>query len=790
MAVQGLSRVRDFASNLLGREGIEDDPDPPSPLGAASEDPAASGYYLGNRHELIHRHHEAITISPDQTGRWQLTIDLELPKDAEAAYEAHDGESNFIFPLFFLKKTEGRTGFGARDEAGKALTLANRRTCNKISAGAATNAANRLLAEQGIPELPEEHLQYILECVTSWRPYGAAVILNELLARLRESNPEIIEAWEKGGFIDDLEMLADHSLVWTPLRGRQGERRSIDVRQDLELLRRPLLRWNLGELNPPRWPRLRRRKARKFDDRAFHLNTGAVRYGRKGLSRISFSVLGERLAQPLAWMPIEFDFPTIYTRRCSSYHFELICPRGLSPRGIKLATSDDKRRHLEGRTILGTRAAEVYLPSGRSAGDVMFRATVGVGHGAFPVLWFLMGAITATMLWVLAGTNPTDLLITEGANSRNEIAAGILLIVPALVAAVVISSEDEPVTQLLGGARILLLVVGLCAVAAATVLIEARPFGEAPRATWTICATVATAAMIPLATSWLLSLRWVWRGLQRLNKTRLQYAALMVLLAIAAGMILCLEHVHDGFFRGLLAISLVMLSIPLILLASNRLAVPLNSHRFYVSLGALIAAIGCVAVGCVEMRGAIDPMASHHEIAEHQLLYLLPAALAVGPMLTMFTWPARQMGGEAHIAPAACKLVIAGERIRDLPKLRSEDKGKFGRLRGWRTELLGRYPNEEEEEEEEEIKPTPGRGIERGVVAEPVANTEADWSSGVRSTVKLPPYEKCEFDHFCAVAEEDPAQSGLDKEEREMRRLIRANMDALRTASASAIAGQ
>ncbi len=491
-------------------------------------------------------------------------------------------------------------------------------------------------------------------------------------------------------------------------------------------------------------------------------------------------MLGERIAQPLAWMPIEFDFPTIYTRRCSSYHFELICPRGLSPRGIKLATSEEGRRRLEGRTILGTGAAEVYLPGGRSAGDVMFRATVGVGHGAFPVLWFLMGAITATMLWVLAATNSTDLLLGKNSNSRNEIAAGILLIVPALIAAVVISSEEEPVSRLLGGARILLLVTGLCAVGAATVLIGTHPFGEAPRATWTACATIATAAMVPLATSWLLSLRWVWRGLERLNGTKRQYLALLVLIVVAGGITLGLEHVGDGLFRGLLAVSLVTLSIPLILLASNRLAVPLNSNRFYVSLGALGAAIGCIALGCIEMRGAIDPAASRHETAEPQFLYLLLIALGAGIALTSSTWWTRQKPGSVHIAPAACKLVIAGERIRDLPKLRAKDERKLSWWQAVKTELFGL-----DAKDEGGFKPTTGRGIERGVVAEPVANTEADWSSGVRSTVRLPPYEEGEFAHFCEVAEEDPRHSGLDQDEHEIRRRIKSYMDALSVADAA-----
>jgi hypothetical protein len=276
--------------------------------------------------------------------------------------------------------------------------------------------------------------------------------------------------------------------------------------------------------------------------------------------------------------------------------------------------------------------------------------------------------------------------------------------------------------------------------------------------------------MVPLVTSWLLSQRWAWRGLERLNRTRRQYACLVFLIVLAAGAVLALENVSDGLARGLLAISLVLLSVPLILLASNRLAVPLNSHRFYVSVGALIAVIGCIALGCIELRGAVDPMASHHETAEHEMWFVLLAALVIGPALTAVTWPFRQMQGEVHIAPSSCKLVIAGERIKDLHKLRAKDKGKFCRLRGWKTELLGLYRSDEKPSS------TRGRGMERGVVAEPVGNTEADWSSGVRSTVKLPPYEKAEFDHFCDVAKEPAEQSGLDDEERKIRSLIRSHM--------------
>jgi hypothetical protein len=180
-------------------------------------------------------------------------------------------------------------------------------------------------------------------------------------------------------------------------------------------------------------------------------------------------------------------------------------------------------------------------------------------------------------------------------------------------------------------------------------------------------------------------------------------------------------------------------------------------------------------MGCIEMRGAIDPLANHHETAETVALYLLGVAILVGPLLTVFTWPTRQMSGEVHIAPAVCREVIAGRRIRDLRKLRAEDEGKLCRVRGWKKLW--------------ESTASSGRASGEGVVAEPVANTEADWSSGVRSTVELPPWEPGEFRHFVESGEESPDVGSLSTEERKILetreieiREMRRNMDILRAA--------
>lgn len=723
----------------------------------------AGAYYLGFRHELIHRQTEKITIKPDQTGLWRLGIDLELPRDPEARVDVGEGKERsrqFVFPLLFLKKAEGRTGFGATDKDDRALTLLNRGTNNWISAAAAARAGNRILSDNALPTLDQDDLEYLLWCVCRWRPYDAAVVLGEMLARFESANPEGRAAWDEEGFTADLEMLADHSLVWTPLEGEGGERRSIEVRMDLELSPRPLRRWVFRELEDARWKYPRFRKYRKFRDPEKHLDTGGVKYGRRGLPRFSFSVLGERLAQPLAWMPIEFDFPTIYTRRCSSYHFELDCPTGLTPRAVKLATTAKDLAWLEGRAVLVKNAAEFYTPDGRTAGDLMFRATVGIGRGAVPLLWLMVGLITATMLWILAANHPTELLLGANSESRNEIAAGILLVVPALAAAAALGVDEQPATQLIAGARILLLVVGLCAVAAALVLIRMTPFGEPPRASWTDCAALATVATLPLATSWLLSLPAVWRGLGALRTTLRQYLALLALVIWTAAVVFAIRDASDGLVRELGAAALMLTSIPLILLAANRAAVPLNVHRGYASIGALLAAIVCLGLGCTEMRAGFDPGAEAHRTVEVWAMAGLAAALWAGPALTVVTWPFRQMEGEVHMAPSICKLAIDRFRIRDLPVLRGSRKGWRWRLRDWKKLRSLVFPA--------------ARPRAAGVPVEPVADSEADWSSGIRSTIQLPEPAPGEFAYFVG----DGSQSRGKREQEEIRRM-NERIDAL-----------
>jgi len=605
-------------------------------------------------------------------------------------------------------------------------------------------------------------LRYVLQCIASQWPYDSSVILNELINRLPTHTAE---KWETEGLTGDLKMLVEHYLVWVPLKGRPGERRVITVSRDWELLPKSLLHWKIGPVG----------KASNADSPEGvsrpRLATGKTSYGRLA-RRMSFDVLGERLAQPLAWMPIEFDFPTIYTRRCSSYHFEMICPNGLSPHDIKVAIdrpgSAQKRTEVQGSETVDTRVAEVYLPGGREWGDLLIRATVGLGRGAFPVLWFLMGAITSVMLWTFVFANPIELIGAK--DSSNEIAAGILLVVPALLGALIAGAEQgATTTRLISGSRLLLLACGLSSALAATVLLGREPFGLSPRAQWTICASIATATMVPLATSWLLSLRMVWTRLKGLSPARKQRRVLYLLIAIAFSFVLALQHVGDHeVHRIVLAVPLVILTVPMILVASNRSAVPMDERRGFVGLIAFLAGLICLLLGCAELRAAVDEKAEFHSFAEWLGLGGLLLVPFVAPLVSYSTSLFHARPGEVHVAPAVGRSLLAGKRIRELHKLRPT-----------LHDVRRRELSQEHESPAGKDEPRASIPMDRSVVEEPIGDSVADWSTGLRSTSELPQYEPGEFDFLVNRTLRSRPDPGQEEEEAEIRGRLARHMQQL-----------
>lgn len=660
------------------------------------------GYYLREHHQLIKRHVETISLNPDHTAKWKLTIHFELPTAREASCD-HDGdEHEFLFPLVFLKKSDPRLGFTVTDQAGDRVTLPTRAECDWISGIATTQAGRQLLDQIDRPlSFSADELEKVLHGIAAEQPFPASLILARLQRNLsphgkrgdqagaqggNESSEgkgpsdlhRIGHIWETHGLMDTLRLMVEHSLAWVPLRGRPGELRSIAVSQDISLLRRSFLYWNFGELELPKCPRVRRIKAKRVREPAPDsvLEFGDKRLGRRSY-RISFPALSERIGQPLALMPVAFDFPTVYTRRCSTYHFELVCPSGLSPRALKVATGEpieeadgntkpaeqERVKVPEGRTALASRVANHYLPGSRLANDIWFRVTVGVGSGAMPSLWWLAGAITAILLWALAGSNP-GFSTNDG---ENQIAAGILLVVPALVAAMAIGGGSPPATRLIAGARILLLVTGLSAVAAAAVLIGAEPFSIGRQDTWFICAIVATTATMPLATSWILSSDNVWRQLKKLNDAEAQYKVLRGGIGLALLPPIVLLFVGDApLARGAVGIFLLTIVVGMTALANNRAAIEIGRNRRYVGVALLTAAIACLFLACIELRAAVERDYESTMFYEAIGIGVLFISQWAGIALGCITKGFRPKPDEVHVSPQVGRSLVAKERVLEL----------------------------------------------------------------------------------------------------------------------------
>lgn len=652
--------------------------------------PVSCGYYLRQRHRLIRRHLETVTFNPDFSARWQLKVDFELPSDPEARWIDDDGEPVFLFPLAFLKKSDPRTGFEVRDESGSVVDIPIRSECDVISGLAAAHAAQALLEPKRPRSEPPlvaidspEDLEEILRQIASDKPFGSSLRLQKLLTQIglgygadtKKQNVAVGRSWFQSGLLETLHMLVDHSLIWVPLRGKPGERRSIVLAQEIAPVRRVFFRWIFGDIRMPK-PMLRHPFKAWFAWRAKpddYLTVGEKKYGRRTI-RISFSALGERIGQPLGWMPFEFEFPTVYTKRCASYHFEVRCPPGRSPRDLRPARGTPlahtsvahqfDERH--GRTTFTSRIARHDRPGNRFPNDVWFRVTVGVGDGAFPVLWFLGGAITALMLWIYADYKP---------HHGVQIAAAILLVVPALSVALAYGDSEIPVTRTIGGARILLLITGLSTVVAASILIEAEPIGMSERWSWAACAMAATAATIPLGTGWLLSVPFVWRQLKRLKSGRLQKYALWISVALALIGVVVLTRCgeDDPIARGIVAVYLLLIAVGMTVLANNRAAIPIGRSRRYIAVCFLLAGLTCLALACVELKGAVDNASGLQTTAERVAAVTLIASLFAGRMLSWVTSPFSPDSDEIHVSPTVGHTLVAEESVRELTILMQQE---------------------------------------------------------------------------------------------------------------------
>jgi hypothetical protein len=265
-----------------------------------------------------------------------------------------------------------------------------------------------------------------------------------------------------------------------------------------------------------------------------------------------------------------------------------------------------------------------------------------------------------------------------------EIAAGILLVVPAMIAALAIGGDDAPITRLIGGARILLLTTGLSAVVATAVLIHTNPFHIGQEWMWTACAILATAAAVPLATSWVLSSSIVWGQLKKLKSADAQYMILLLGIMLAEVVIVVLvnldrdpigraDAIPAPVVRAGAAMLLLLLAIGMTVLANNRAAIGIGDSRRYAAASLFMAAFTCLALACIELKTAVSDPSRLQSWAEAGAFLALLLAWHAGSMMGVVTHRWHQANDEVHVPPSVGRALVAGERVLELIVLRRRE---------------------------------------------------------------------------------------------------------------------
>lgn len=241
----------------------------------------------------------------------------------------------------------------------------------------------------------------------------------------------------------------------------------------------------------------------------------------------------------------------------------------------------------------------------------------------------------------------------------------------------------------------------------------------------------------------------------------------MVLVAVAAVLALMALSTEREVVRIAIATGLVALPVAMMLVANNRFAVPIDEKRGFLALSAFVAALVCLVLGCIELRAAFDHEAHFHEHAEKLALYGLLLAPLVGPCLSRITASYAEKPGEVHVAPTVARALAEGKRVRELHKLRPQAEGHAA---------TGPNTPEPDASAIERYIPIP---IDRTVVGEPAGPSAAGWSTGLRSTVELPPYDPEEFAFLTTRPPRTTLHPGQEQWEAEMRSRVGTAMEGL-----------
>jgi hypothetical protein len=449
-------------------------------------------YYLLHEPEWIRRHVETITITGPRTAKRQVTIDVLLPRSEVCIADCYGEENLYYIPVAVIGKHPPTSNIDLDDEGGRSHPLLTREEDARVSQ-AALLEAGRLVTST----LPGARLRSAWNETVHQQGRTARVSAAVAAALLELEDPSALASPQYPFFAQAVLNLAGNSMLWLPMRGRPGQRRVLKLRYDLAIKPFSILRgrpstetvtlilangeeWELTEEDPG-----------------------------DGLPRPTYARLFDSVANALGLSPIPLRIETPYVRGSSTYHLQIESPPGLEIRKLSLLARlvDGDGREYRPEVQVDRGNAHLYVSHAKVVKLWPAVLLLRVGRRGFLSLSVLTAAIITGMLWIYDSSS--DLLGPEPVHQ--EIAAAVLLVIPAFLTAFVARPNEHALTtRLMSGVRALLLLLGLLSAASAAALAGIKPPEWTLEHTWFVSAVSASIATGVLVLSWLFALDVSW----------------------------------------------------------------------------------------------------------------------------------------------------------------------------------------------------------------------------------------------------------------------------------------
>jgi hypothetical protein len=415
---------------------------PPSSPTLKEYGTAGAWFFRNDPTGWVTRHVETLEILHSHAAIRRMTIDFTLPTDPATWISNDDVEATYGIPLARLAKERPTSFIDLRDEEGRVLPLMTRAENAVISRRALTVAVQALLGRQAVIDAT---LGYALDLLVDEEG-----ITSELAAAIYERAASVRNQLRQGSAAGRLSQvvtqLQANSMIWVPLRGQPGQRRVLKLAYRLPL-RVPVVPQRHTRLVKVEELDISILEERGIDTLASVRNLASRMTARMGFNAINITVIDPVMEDP------------------SSYHFQVLTPSGVHLEEIvptPFQTTDDAE------LFIGEQ--HLYLKSARSGQTMSLLLRFRVHRHGLLSLSLLATTVITPLLWLVMTNEPA--ILGGGAHvTRAQIAAAVLVLLPAGLAAFAHRPSENPLaTVLLSGVRWFVVLSALCGAAAAAAL--------------------------------------------------------------------------------------------------------------------------------------------------------------------------------------------------------------------------------------------------------------------------------------------------------------------------------